>query len=150
MPPQNLLFALCYLHIVLLIYWDKESYVPKGLQFAKNSDNFCVTTHSSYMLTRHPLSTSETINENGKKKKPLLPASCGKTDTESARACDFSNSIQSSSNKLIIILQRKRVESSVCWGIPDPDVQDAEHLLCSLAHTLWDFQYSDVPSTFLI
>lgn len=45
--------------------------MPKGLQFAKNSDNFCVTTHSSYMLTRHPLSTSETINENGKKKKNL-------------------------------------------------------------------------------
>lgn len=78
MPPQNLLFALCYLHIVLLIYWDKESYVPKGLQFAKNSDNFCVTTHSSYMLTRHPLSTSETINENGKKKNLYYQLAVGK------------------------------------------------------------------------
>lgn len=41
--------------------------MPKGLQFAKNSDNLCVTTHNSYMQTRHPLFTSATVNENTKK-----------------------------------------------------------------------------------
>lgn len=57
---------LCCLRIMLLTYQDKESYVPKSLLFAKNSDNLCVTTQSSYMQARHPLSTSGIVNKNAK------------------------------------------------------------------------------------
>lgn len=93
-PPQIVLLALCHLHIVLLIYQDKKGDVPKDLTFAKNSDNFCVTSHSRYMQTRHLLPTSGTINKN--EKKTSFPASCRKADTLS-KALDFSDSLESSS-----------------------------------------------------
>lgn len=77
------------------------------------------------------------------KMKTLLPASCGKTNTGSAGDCSFSDSLQSSSSNLIPILPEERVESGICWSVPEPDVQDAEHLL-------WDLCFSNTPSTFLI
>lgn len=67
----------------------------------------------------------------------------------SARVWDFSV-YRVATASLSPSARRKMVETSVCWGILEPAVQDAEHLLWSLAHTLWGICFSNMPSPFLI